>query len=59
MLLQNPDWRGLIRYAGSFDQEPLTYVQSILSHVRDADPDVGQQLNGHARVSRSRSQALG
>ena len=23
-LLQNPDWRGLIRYAGSFDQEPLT-----------------------------------
>jgi hypothetical protein len=38
-LLSNPDWRGLNRYVGSFDQEPLTYVQSILSHVRDARPD--------------------
>ena len=38
-LLSNPDWRGLNRYVGSFDQEPLTYVQTILSHVRDAQPD--------------------
>ena len=45
-LLRNPDWRGLIRYAGSFDQEPLTYIQSILSHVRDADPD--PQTHFHA-----------
>ncbi|MFW2829763.1 phytanoyl-CoA dioxygenase family protein [Sphingomonas sp. ID0503] len=37
--LADPVWRGLIRYAGSFDQEPLVYVQSILSHVRDAEPD--------------------
>ncbi len=30
--MANPGWRGLIRYAGSFDAEPLTYVQTILSH---------------------------
>ena len=34
-LLANPDWRGLNRYVGSFDQEPLTYVQTILSHIRE------------------------
>lgn len=45
-LIQNPDWRGLIRYVGSFDQEPLTYIQSILSHVREADPD--PQTHFHA-----------
>jgi hypothetical protein len=38
-LLSNRDWRGLNRYVGSFDQEPLTYVQTILSHVRDVEPD--------------------
>jgi Phytanoyl-CoA dioxygenase (PhyH) len=45
-LLANPVWRGLIRYAGSFDQEPLTYIQSILSHVRKAEPD--PQTHFHA-----------
>jgi hypothetical protein len=44
-LLGNPDWRGLNRYVGSFDQEPLTYVQTILSHVRPAGPD--PQTNLH------------
>jgi hypothetical protein len=32
-------WRGLIRYAGSFDSEPLTYVQTILSGRLAAPPD--------------------
>lgn len=45
-LLDNPDWCGLIRYAGSFDSEPLTYIQSILSHVREAPPD--PQTHFHA-----------
>ncbi len=45
-LLRNPVWRGLIRYAGSYDQEPLTYIQSILSHTRDAPPD--PQTHFHA-----------
>ncbi len=44
-LLANPDWRGLNRYVGSFDQEPLTYVQTILSHIRDAKPDPQTDLH--------------
>jgi hypothetical protein len=44
-LVSNPDWRGLNRYVGSFDQEPLTYVQTILSHIRNAAPD--PQTNLH------------
>lgn len=38
-LLSHPKWRGLIRYVGSFDQEPLNYVQTILSHRHEAGPD--------------------
>ena len=38
-LLRDPRWRGLIRYVGSFDAEPLVYVQTILSHRRAAPPD--------------------
>ena len=45
-LLSRADWRGFMRYVGSFDQEPLTYIQTILSHVREAAPD--PQTNLHA-----------
>ena len=45
LVLDNPDWRGLNRYVGSFDQEPLTYVQTILSHIRDARPDPQTDLH--------------
>jgi hypothetical protein len=45
ILLKHPDWRGLNRYVGSFDQEPLTYVQTILSHVREAKPDPQTDLH--------------
>jgi len=38
-LLKSAEWRGLMRYVGSFDSEPLTYIQSILSHVDDREPD--------------------
>jgi hypothetical protein len=38
-LLGSPAWRGLTRYVGSFDSEPVTYIQSILSHVTESDPD--------------------
>lgn len=44
-LLARPDWRGLVRYAGSFDQEPLTYIQTILSQVRQARPDPQTDLH--------------
>ncbi|MCB1377822.1 MAG: phytanoyl-CoA dioxygenase family protein [Alphaproteobacteria bacterium] len=45
-LLRRPDWRGLMRYVGSFDQEPLYYIQTILSHVKEGAPD--PQTNFHA-----------
>jgi hypothetical protein len=32
-VLRSPDWRGLIRYVGSRDAEPVVWVQSILRHA--------------------------
>jgi len=39
-VLRSSDWRGLIRYAGSRDAEPVVWVQSILRHAcaGPADP---------------------
>ncbi len=45
-LLARKDLGGMMRYAGSFDQEPLFYIQTILSHVKDAAPD--PQTNFHS-----------
>lgn len=45
-LLGQPDWRGLMRYVASFNQEPLYYIQTILSHVRENAPD--PQTNLHS-----------
>ncbi|MEH3107001.1 MAG: phytanoyl-CoA dioxygenase family protein [Sphingomonas fennica] len=39
-------WRGILRYAGSYDSEPRFYVQTILAGVHDAPPD--PQLHLHA-----------
>jgi hypothetical protein len=38
--LQSRDWRGLIRYAGSRDAEPVVWIQSVLRHAcaGPADP---------------------
>jgi len=44
-LLTDPRWRGLNRYVGTYDQEPLTYIQSILSKVHDAPPDPQTHLH--------------
>jgi hypothetical protein len=38
-LLRSSEWRGLLRYVGSFDSEPLLYIQTILSHAYDGPPD--------------------
>lgn len=38
-LLRDRRWRGLIRYVGSYDVEPLTYIQTILSQRHTAAPD--------------------
>ena len=45
-LLDMPEWRGLLRYVGSADAEPIVYVQTILSHVVEGAPD--PQLALHA-----------
>ncbi|WP_375429339.1 phytanoyl-CoA dioxygenase family protein [uncultured Sphingomonas sp.] len=52
-LLAEPRWRGLIRYAGSHDAEPVTYIQTILSQVTDDAPDPQTALHAdtfHATV---------
>src|SRR5437588_651249 len=38
-LLSHPEWRGLIRYIGSRDAEPVVWIQSILRHAHDGPPD--------------------
>ncbi len=38
-LLGSPQWRGLIRYIGSRDAEPVVWIQSILRHALDGPPD--------------------
>jgi hypothetical protein len=45
-LLADPVWKGLLRYIGSFNVQPLYYIQTIISHVRKARPD--PQTNLHA-----------
>jgi hypothetical protein len=44
-LLENPEWRGLTRYIGSADAEPLIYVQTILSHRVEGWPDPQHELH--------------
>lgn len=44
-LLHRPDVKGLMRYVSSFNQEPLFYIQTILSHVNGGAPD--PQTNLH------------
>ena len=52
-LLKHRRWQGLIRYVGSYDTEPLAYIQSILTHRHDAPPDPQTKLHAdtfHATV---------
>ena len=44
-LVQDKSWQGLIRYVGSYDTEPLVYIQSILTHRHDAPPDPQTRLH--------------
>src|SRR5262249_9340973 len=32
-VLRSPEWRGLVRYIGSRDAEPVVWIQSILRHA--------------------------
>jgi hypothetical protein len=38
-VLDSPEWRGLIRYVGSRDAEPVVWIQSILRQAREGPPD--------------------
>ncbi|HLY46600.1 MAG TPA: phytanoyl-CoA dioxygenase family protein [Stellaceae bacterium] len=38
-VLRSPQWRGLIRYVGGRDAEPVVWIQSILRHACDGPPD--------------------
>jgi len=38
-LLRSPQWRGLIRFVGSRDAEPVVWIQSLLRHACDGPPD--------------------
>jgi hypothetical protein len=38
-ILQSSDWRGLVRYAGSRDAEPVVWLQSILRHACSGPAD--------------------
>jgi hypothetical protein len=38
-VLHSPEWRGLIRYIGSRDAEPVVWIQSILRHAADGPAD--------------------
>jgi hypothetical protein len=44
-MLRDRRWQGLVRYVGSYDAEPLVYIQSILTHRRDAPPDPQTSLH--------------
>ena len=44
-LLRSADWRGLVRYAGSRNAEPVVWVQSILRHACAGPPDPQTQLH--------------
>ncbi len=44
-LLRRADWRQPIRYVGSFDQEPLVYIQTILSQARAGARDPQTRLH--------------
>lgn len=45
-LIAQPKLQALLNYVGSFQVQPMWYIQSILSHVREANPD--PQTNLHA-----------
>jgi hypothetical protein len=38
-VLRSPEWRGLIRYIGNRDAEPVVWIQSLSRHACDGPPD--------------------
>jgi hypothetical protein len=44
-VLRSPEWRGLIRYVGSRDAEPVVWIQSLSRHACDGPPDPQTSLH--------------
>jgi phytanoyl-CoA dioxygenase PhyH len=44
-MIESPEWLGLLCYIGSFMFEPLVYIQTIFSKVRNAPPDPQTRLH--------------
>jgi len=44
-LLRSPEWRGLIRYVGSRDAEPVVWIQSLSRHACDGPADPQTRLH--------------
>jgi hypothetical protein len=47
-LLESPQWLGLVHYIGAFRLEPLSYIQTIFSHVREGPIDPQTWLHADA-----------
>jgi hypothetical protein len=47
-LVESEEWLGLVRYVGSSMLEPLVYIQTIFSQVRNASPDPQTRLHADA-----------
>ena len=47
-VIRDPVWNGLIRYAGSFDIEPVNYIQTILAQQGDGPSDPQLKLHSDA-----------
>jgi hypothetical protein len=47
-MVDGPEWLGLVRYVGSYMLEPLIYIQTIFSQVRQAPPDPQTRLHADA-----------
>src|SRR5499427_8212937 len=47
-LVEGREWLGLVRYVGSYKLEPLVYIQTIFSQVREAPPDPQTRLHADA-----------
>src|SRR5215813_6293083 len=47
-LVESPQWLGLVRYVGSYMLEPLVYIQTIFSRVREAPADPQTRLHADA-----------
>lgn len=43
--LRSPEWRGLIRYVGSRDAEPVVWIQTLSRHACDGPPDPQTSLH--------------